>query len=67
MITQKKQQHQTPRERHERMVRNVAGTFAIEGITLSDSSRNNLDRLFSGQASYEQIMEEIRAKYDKRK
>ena len=67
MMIQDTQQQQSFKERHERMVRNVAGTFAIEGITLSEASRNNLDRLFSGQATYEQIMEEIRAKYDKRK
>ena len=52
-------------EEHQKMIRNVAGTMAIEGFTLSDASRHNLDRYASGQASHNQIMAEIKAKYYK--
>ena len=52
-------------EEHQKMIRNVVGTMAIEGLTLSDASRHNLDRYAGGQASYKQIMAEIKAKYFK--
>lgn len=51
---------------HESNLRNVYGTFAIEGMTISKDTRSNLDRLGSGQASYQQIVNELRAKYAKK-
>ena len=54
-------------EQHKNMMRCVAGTMAIEGITLSELSRNNLDRYASGQADYQEIMSELKAKYQKEK
>lgn len=45
------------------MIRNVAGTMAIEGITLSDASRCNLDKYASGQVGHQQLISELRAKY----
>ena len=48
------------------MVRNVYGTFAIEGMTISKDTRSNLDRIGSGQASYQQVVNELRAKYAKK-
>lgn len=50
---------------HKQRVQSVAGTMAIEGLTLSESSRRNLDRYASGQANFEQIMEELKAKYQR--
>lgn len=50
-------------EQHQKMIRSIAGTMAIEGLTLSEASRRNLDRYASGQANYKQIMAELRAKY----
>ena len=50
---------------HKQRVQNVAGTMAIEGLTLSDASRHNLDRYAGGQASYKQILAEIKTKYYK--
>lgn len=50
---------------HEHRVRCVAGTMAIESITLSDASRRNIDRYASGQMPYQQIIAEIKAKYQK--
>lgn len=52
-------------EQHQKMIRSVAGTMAIEGLTLSEASRRNLDRYASGQANYQQIMAELKAKYQR--
>jgi hypothetical protein len=51
---------------HKSNIRNVQGTLAAEGLTLSKSARSNLDRIASGQASYQQVLQELRAKYEKR-
>lgn len=50
---------------HKQRVQSVAGTMAIEGLTLSDASRRNLDRYASGQANFQQIMAELKAKYQR--
>ena len=50
---------------HKQRVQNVAGTMAIEGLTLSEASRRNLDRYASGQANFQQIMAELKAKYQR--
>jgi len=52
-------------EEHQKMIRSIAGTMAIEGLTLSEASRRNLDRYASGQANYQQIMAELKAKYQR--
>lgn len=52
---------------HKQRVQNVAGTMAIEGLTLSEASRRNLDRYASGQANFQQIMAELKAKYQRTK
>ena len=51
---------------HKSNLRNGYGTFAIEGITISKDTRRNLDRIGSGQASYQQVVNELRAKYTKK-
>ena len=51
---------------HKRNLRNVSDTFAAEGMTISKATRSNLDRIASGQASYQQVLQELRAKYEKR-
>jgi hypothetical protein len=56
---------QTPAQ-HKSNLRNVYGTFAIEGMTISKDTRSNLDRIGNGQASYQQIVNELRAKYAKK-
>ena len=38
---------------HKQRVQSVAGTMAIEGLTLSEASRRNLDRYASGQANFQ--------------
>ena len=50
---------------HKQRVQSVAGTMAIEGLTLSEASRRNLDRYASGQANFQQIMTELKAKYQR--
>lgn len=51
---------------HKRNLRNVYGTFAMEGMTISKETRSNLDRIASGQVSYQQVLKELREKYEKR-
>lgn len=50
---------------HKQRVQSVAGTMAIEGLILSEASRRNLDRYANGQANYQQIMTELKAKYQR--
>lgn len=45
---------------------NVVGTFAIEGITISQDTRSTLDRIGTGQASYQQTVNKLRTKYAKK-
>mgnify|MGYP003160692119 FL=1 len=45
---------------HKSNLRNVYGTFAIEGITISKDTRSNLDRIGSGQASYQQVVNDAK-------
>ncbi len=54
-----------PSDWYKSNLRNIRGTFAAEGMTISKATRCNLDRIASGQASYQQILQELRAKYDK--
>lgn len=54
-------------EEHQEIIQSVAGTMAIEGLTLSEASRRNLDRYASGQANFQQIMAELKAKYQRTK
>ena len=49
---------------HKSNLRNVYGTFAIEGMTISKDTRNNLDRIGSGQASWREIVDELHAKFE---
>jgi DNA topoisomerase IA len=47
-------------------LRNVRGTFAAEGMTVSRSTEKQLERIAKGQSSYHQVLHELRAKYEKR-
>ena len=46
-------------------VQSVAGTMAIDGLTLSEASRHDLYRYASGQVNFQQIMIELKAKYQR--
>ena len=48
---------------HKSSLRNVYGTFAIEGMTISKATRSNLDRIGSGQISWQEVVEELHTKY----
>ena len=47
-------------------LRNVRGTFAAEGMTVSRSAEKQLERIANGQSSYHQVLHELWAKYEKR-
>ena len=51
---------------HKQNLRNIYGTFALEGMTISKETRRNLDRIASGAVSYQQVLQELRAKYQRR-
>ena len=46
-------------------LRNIRGTFAAEDITLSKSTLDNLARIASGKVSYQQVLQELRTKYER--
>ncbi len=48
---------------HKSNLRNVYGTFAIEGMTISKATRSNLDRIGSGQASWQEVVDGLCLKY----
>lgn len=45
------------------MIENVRATFAIEGITLDETSIDNITRIANGKASGEEVVAEILKKY----
>ena len=55
----------TATPQHKSNLRNIRGTFAAEGMTISKST-SSLDRIASGQISYQQVLIDLRAKYEKR-
>lgn len=50
---------------HDSNLRNIRGTFVAEDMTISKSTRDNLDRIASGKVSYQQVLQELRTKYKK--
>ncbi len=52
-------------EQHKKMIQSVSGTMAIEGLTLSEESRRNIDRYASGKVNYQQLIAELKAKYQR--
>ena len=56
----------TAASQHKGNLRNIRGTFAAEGMTISKSTRSNLDRIASGQTSYQQVLTELRVKYEEK-
>ena len=51
---------------HKSNLRNIRGTFAAEGMTISKSTRSNLDRIGSGQTGWQEVVEELHTKYAKK-
>lgn len=48
---------------YQNMLRNVCGTLNAEGLSISAETSNNLERIASGQISYQQVLSELRNKY----
>lgn len=47
-------------------IRNLIGTFAVEGMSISDESMLNLEQLACGKKTCSEIVEELRVKYMQR-
>ncbi len=47
-------------------LKNLKGTFAVEGMKVSESGIKNLKRIDSGKISYTQMIEELKRKYMQR-
>lgn len=48
---------------HEQIVKNIKGSFAVEGISVSEHSLYNIERLSSGSISCKELISEIIKKY----
>ena len=55
------------RDKHEKMIEQVAATMAIEDMPLSQACYENLRAIASGEKTREQITKEITEKYKKRR
>ena len=51
---------------YESNLRSLRGTFAAEGIVISEETRKNLDRMALEGVSYTQIIAELKEKYTQR-
>lgn len=51
-------------EEVQKRIKYVSGTLAIEGIELSEQSITNINRYASGEATYEQLLNEIKDRYN---
>ena len=51
---------------HKQNLHNIYGTFALEGMTISKETRRNLDRIARGEVSYQQVLQELRTKYQRK-
>ena len=55
------------RDKHEKMIEQVAATMAIEDMPLTHACYENLRAMASGEKTREQITKEITEKYKKRR
>ena len=47
-------------------LKNLKGTFAVEGMKISETGIENLKRIDSGKVSYTDVIEELKLKYMQR-
>ncbi len=47
-------------------LKNLKGTFAVEGMIVSEESIKNLKKIDSGEASYTDVIKELKRKYMQR-
>lgn len=48
---------------HEQIVKNIKGSLAVEGMSVSERSLYNMERLSSGSISCKELISEIVKKY----
>ena len=53
-------------EDYDSNVKNVKGTFAVEGMGISNETIFNMKRMASGETTYNVIIEELKEKYTQR-
>ena len=53
-------------EDFESNLKNLTGTFAVEGMTISKEGIENLRRIDSGKVSYTDVIKELKLKYMQR-
>lgn len=51
---------------YENSLKNLAGTFAVEGMSISNESMLNLEKLATGKKSCSEIVQELKIKYMQR-
>lgn len=51
-------------EEVQKRIKSVSGTLATEGIELSEQTINNIKRYAAGEATYEQLLSEIKGRYN---
>ena len=54
------------RSKFESDIKNLKGTFAIEGFCISDETYKKLKRMASGKTTYSEIIDELIQKYNQR-
>lgn len=47
-------------------LKNIKGTFAVEGMSVSEETQKNLERLAEGRATCAEIVNELVKKYSQR-
>lgn len=47
-------------------LKNLKGTFAVEGMVISETGIKNLKRIESGKVRYTEVIEELKQKYTQR-
>ena len=47
----------------EEIMRNLCGTLAVEGITLSPSTKKNIQMIADGAVTYEAVIKELTKKH----
>lgn len=52
---------------HEKNIKCLEGTFLVEGLSVSEKTKNNLYRLSKGQVDYQTLIREVQNKYIKKK
>lgn len=48
---------------YQKNIKNLAGTFRVEHMALNDTILLHLNKIEKGTASYQQIVEELKAKH----